>query len=166
MDSGIYVLSSIGLASLIGYYSYINRIFLLENINFYYKQGDEYIKNLYPLRVIEVYNLDSKKIYLIKIMNKPFIVPETNINIQQYKNFKNSLVIPHSPEDILEASITTENEETIDITEVSKLLVGPLVDQFTQENKDWIYEYLEKKHNYKNIKVVKIMFINGNKIII
>lgn len=168
MDSNIYIwsLGGVGIASCVGYYTYINRIWMLENVNFYYKRFDKYIKNLNPLQVLETYNLDSKNIYLIKLIDKHFIVSETNIDIKKYTDLKNSLIIPHTPEDILEATLTTESNHLLDITEVSKLLIGPFLNQFTQQNKKWIFEYLEKKHKYKNIKTIELMFINGNKIII
>ena len=60
MDSNIYIwsLGGVGIASCVGYYTYINRIWMLENVNFYYKRFDKYIKNLNPLQVLETYNLD------------------------------------------------------------------------------------------------------------
>ena len=74
--------------------------------------------------------------------------------------------IPHTPDDILEATLLFSNGMTKDITELAEVLIGPFLNQINKSNKEWIIEYLEKKHSLKNIDKIEITFINNNKIIV
>ena len=146
----------------LGYYAFLHRIKLLENCNHHYITFNKYLSNLNPITVMETIKLKSNTVYHIKLLDKYFIVKDLNIDIDQYKKLKISLVIPHSPEDILEATLISDDEE-IDITDLSKLLIGPLLNQITDQNEKWIFEYLDQKLNYTNINTFEITLINGKK---
>jgi len=142
------------------YAAYLNRIKILENCNYHYINAKQYVNNINPITVIETIKLKSATIYYIKLLDSLFIVNDLNINIDDYKSLKNSLVIPHSPEDILETVLKKGSEE-IDITDLSKLLIGPFLDQITDKNEKWIFEFLEERHNYSDINALEITLING-----
>ena len=162
--SGIIFVGFGSLVSLsLGYYTYINRMEILENCNQYYVNIAEYIKNLNPLKVYEIINLDNGTVFDITLLNRRFIVPDLNIDINKYKKLQTSMVIPHSPDDILETILINNNNEKIDITDLSKLLIGPFLNQISEPNEKWIFEYLEKKHKYTNINVIELTFINNKK---
>ena len=159
MNSIILGVSSFCSISLL-YTAYLNRIKILENCNYHYINAKQYVNNINPITVIETIKLKSATIYYIKLLDSLFIVNDLNINIDDYKSLKNSLVIPHSPEDILEAVLKKGSEE-IDITDLSKLLIGPFLDQITDKNEKWIFEFLEERHNYSDINALEITLING-----
>ena len=146
----------------IGYLTYLNRITILENCNYHYLNVHKYINNLNPITVLETIKLKSKTIYHIKLLDTYFIVNDLDINIDEYTRLKTSLHIPHSPEDIMEG-VLIKNDEEIDITDISKLLIGPLLNQISEVNEKWIFEYLESRHNYTNISSFEITLINGIK---
>jgi len=149
-----------------GYIIHKNRLPIAENINYYYVEGAKYINNLNPIQNIEVIELSSKKLYLINLLKRPFIVTDLNIDIGKYNSLVNSMKIPHTPDDILEATLLFSNGMTKDITELAEVLIGPFLNQINKSNKEWIIEYLEKKHSLKNIDKIEITFINNNKIIV
>jgi len=144
----------------LAYTAYSNRIRILENCNYHYINFRKYLNNLKPITVIETIKLNSATIYHINLLGTPFIVNDLDIDIDRYNNLKNSLIIPHSPNDILEGVINQSGQQR-DITDLSKLLIGPFLDQITAKNEKWIFEYLEKKLNYKNIASLDIALING-----
>ena len=137
-----------------------NRIPLLENANFYYKKSNRYLQNIYPLKIEQTIALRKREIYSINLMGRRFIVNDTDIDIEAYKILITSLTIPHTPDDILDATITYNDDTECDITDIAKLLIGPHLDQVTASNKDWIIEYLGLVHDLHNIKTIKLQFIN------
>jgi len=146
----------------LAYATYSHRIMILENCNYQYLNIRKYINNLKPITIMETIKLKSATIYHIKLLGAQFIVSDLNIDIDRYNSLRNSLVIPHSPEDILDA-ILIQNDKEIDITDVSKLLIGPFLDQIHEKNVKWIFEYLQEKHNYTDITSFTITLINGKK---
>ena len=123
------LLASIGSSAAIGigYYIITNKMSILENLNYYYREGMDYIYYFKPIRIYETIQLDSKKIYLICLMDKDFIVTDLNIDIEKYKILANSIKIPHTPNDILEANIITDKGTVQDITDICELLIGPFL---------------------------------------
>jgi len=159
MNTLVLSISSIFTFSL-AYAAYSNRIKILENCNYYYVNIKTYIEDINPITIVETIKLKSETIYHIKLLDSSFIVKDLNINIDNYKALKKSLIIPHSPEDILNATLTSDDKE-VDIMDQAKLLIGPFLDQINEKNEKWIFEYLEKHHNFKNIISLKITLING-----
>ena len=160
----------VGISSLLsfsaGYLIHKNRLPIAENINYYYVRGTKYLNNLNPIEIIEIIELCSKKLYLINLLKKPFIVTDLNIDIGKYNTLVKSMKIPHTPDDILEANILFNDGTTREITELMEILIGPFLNQVNPLNKEWIIEYLEKKHKLENIDKIEIIFVNNNKIII
>lgn len=162
MDN-LYVL---GVCLTLGGLCIYNRTPLLENVNFYYKKSNNYLKNMYPLKILNIITLNDKKIYDINLLGRRFIVDNTDIDLDSYIRLKSSLAIPHTPDDILDATITYNDGTTDDITDTAKLLIGPHLDQFIPDNRSWIINYLNSEYNYSNIKTINIQFINMEEITI
>ena len=145
-----------------GYLAYKNRMGIFENCNSYFIGISNLITNIYPIRIQKTLVLNSVKIYNITLLDRPFIVTDLKIDIEAYEKLKNSLVIPHTPDDILETVILIGTEK-IDITDISKLLIGPFLNQFDDTNSSWIFEYLSSEYEYNNIDEIQLTFINGQK---
>ena len=160
LQIGMSLLATIGLGMII----YQNRISLLSSGNMYYRKSGLFISNLYPLKIIKSLDLEKQQVYLIELLGRPFIVSNTAIDIEGYKSLKKSVKIPHTPDDILETICITGNGEEIDITDESRELIGPFLNQFTYENKEWIVEYLEKYREINDINSLRLTFINNTEI--
>ena len=160
LQIGVGLLATMGVGMII----YQNSISVLSIGNMYYRKTSSFISNLYPLKIIKSLDLKKQQVYLVELLGRSFIVLNTTIDIEAYKKLKKSVKIPHSPDDILETICTTKNGTEIDITEDSRELIGPFLDQFTYENKGWILEYLEKYREINDIKNLTLTFINNTEI--
>jgi len=91
-----------------------------------------------------------------------FIVKNRDIDTTEYNKLKSTFIIPHSPDDILEATITTNNGDNLDVEDSCKILCGPFINQFTEENKLWIFEYIKHVKNLtEEIKELRVDYINN-----
>lgn len=151
----------LGLAG--GIYIYNKRFSILAEGNMYYRGFNNFLNNLNPIKIIETIQLKSEKIYLIELLGKEFLVKDIEIDVSKYKTLRTSIVIPHTPDDILETICQTSNGE-IDITDISRKLVGPFLTQFTEDNKNWIKEYLNMYHDIDHVNAINLTFINNSEI--
>ena len=124
-----------------------------------FKQGD-YIKTNYELI------LANTQLYSITLSDgKEFLVKDINIDTNKYELLKGTFTIPHVPDDILEATIVTSKDKTIDVDIHCKIICGPLMNQFTEDNKSWLFEYIKHALDLtEDIKELNVTYINNHNI--
>jgi len=106
--------------------------------------------------------------YYITLKGRQFITIGKEYDVEKYKLFSKKMTIPNGPDNILEADITTINGETIDVLDDIKMLCGPYVNQCTQENRDWLFNYIADEYtevkDISDIEKLSIELINGDTI--
>ena len=146
-----------------GVYIYQNRLSILAEGNMYYRGVRNFIRNLNPIKILKIIQLKSEKIYLVELLGREFLVKDHEIDVVRYKELQNSHTLPHTPDDILETMCQSSSGE-IDITDISRKLIGPFLEQFTEQNKIWIKEYLELSLDINKVNSIKLTFINNSEI--
>ena len=149
-----------------GYFIYRNYYHILKEVFYYYTKLNKSFKRIDYIKTNYDIILANTKLYNITMADgKEFLVKNRNIDTEKYNLLKSTFTIPHSPDDIFEATITTDKNETIDVERSCKCICGPFIDQITESNKLWIFEYLKHIKNLEdNIVVLKVDFINNTSV--
>ena len=151
----------------VGAVVYYNYIEILKWTNHCYRWLIK-IDCLNPSYVNKVVHLNDKAYYYITLKGRQFITTDKEHDLVKYDSFRKKMAIPNSPDNILEADIFTTNGDKIDVLEDIQLLCGPFVDQCTNENRNWIFNYLADEYNGlespSDIKELVIELINGDTI--
>lgn len=151
----------------IGTYTYYNYMSILKWANQCYRWFIK-IECLNPSYVNRVVRLNNKVYYYITLKGRQFITIGKEYDVEKYKLFSKKMTIPNGPDNILEADITTINGETIDVLDDIKMLCGPYVNQCTQENRDWLFNYIADEYTevkgISDIEKLSIELINGDTI--
>jgi len=151
----------------VGGYIYYKHIEILKWSNYYYRWVISW--SLFnPSYINRVDMINGQIYYYITLRGRSFITIDNQLDISKYEAFSRKMVIPNSPDNILEADIITNDGEKIDVLDDIKLLCGPFVDQYTRENKKWIFNYLINEYTMiekiSDIKELTIELINGENI--
>lgn len=148
------------------YFIYRNYYCILKEVFYYYNKFNKRFKRIDYIKTNYDIILANTKLYNITMADgNEFLVKDRNIDTKKYNLLKSTFIIPNSPDDIFEATITTNKNEIIDVEKSCKLICGPFIDQLTEDNKLWIFEYLKHKKNLEdNIVELKVDFINNTTI--
>ena len=151
----------------IGGYIYYNRREILKWTNYYYRWVISW--SLFnPSYMKKVVQLNDHIYYYITLKGRSFITRDNRVDVEKYETFSSKISISNSPYNILEADIITVDGRKIDVLDDIKLLCGPLVNQCTMENKNWIFNYLADEYTMikdtSDIKELIIELINGDTI--
>ena len=151
----------------IGVYTYYNRMVILKYVNHWHRWLIK-IDCLNPSYVDKTVDLNNFIYYHITLRGRKFITRNKEYNLEKYDVFRKKMAIPNSPDNILEADIILNDDTKIDVLYDVQLLCGPYVDQCTQENKDWIFNYLADEYteleSASEIKELTVELINGDSI--
>ena len=146
------------------YQLYKMRYKILLHLNYYYLKMIEN-KSIGDFSIFKKENIDDIEYSHYTFDNKEFIAfDEINIDHDKYSSFKNSIIIPNSPDNILMATLYNNHDE-IDVTDTIQKLCGPFVDKIKKENKEKIFLYLKKNYN-SDITKLELFMSDGSSIIL
>ena len=121
-------------------------------------------KCLMPSYVNKVVYINDHIYYYVTLSGEEFITKNKEYNLDKYTLLRKNKSF-NSPDDILEADIITNDDIKIDVLSDIKLLCGPYIEQLSNKNKEWIFNYLVYEYyellNINQIKSLNIALING-----